>query len=48
MISVYPLLGQTYGQGEVSAAGLMVSTLASFVTFSLMTWMLTHFGLLPV
>ena len=36
MISVYPLLGQNYGQGEVSAAGLMASTPASFVTISLM------------
>ena len=48
MISVYPLLGQNYGQGEVSAAGLMASTLASFVTLSLMIWLLTHLGLLPV
>lgn len=48
MISVYPLFGKQYGQGDTSAAGLMVSTLASFVTISLMIWLLTRFGLLPV
>ena len=48
MISVYPLFGKQYGQVDVSAAGLMVSTLASFVTISLMIWLLTHLGLLPV
>lgn len=48
MISVYPLFGKQYGQGDTSAAGLMVSTLASFVTISLMIWLLTQFGLLPV
>jgi predicted permease len=48
MISVYPLFGKQYGQGDTSAAGLMVSTLASFVTISLVIWLLTQFGLLPV
>lgn len=48
MISVYPLFGKQYGQGDTSAAGLMVSTLASFVTISLMIWLLTRFGLLPI
>jgi hypothetical protein len=48
MISVYPLFGKQYGQGDISAAGLMVSTLASFVTISLMIWLLTHYGLLPL
>lgn len=47
MISVYPLFGKQYGQGDTSAAGLMVSTLASFVTISLVIWLLTQFGLLP-
>jgi len=48
MISVYPLFGKQYGQGDTSAAGLMVSTLASFLTISLVIWLLTQFGLLPV
>ncbi|TDR51116.1 hypothetical protein DFP85_11932 [Halomonas ventosae] len=48
MISVYPLFGKQYGQGDTSAAGLMVSTLASFVTISLVIWLLTQFGLLPI
>ncbi|MDI5922603.1 AEC family transporter [Halomonas sp. LR5S13] len=48
MISVYPLFGKQYGQGDTSAAGLMVSTLASFGTISLVIWLLTQFGLLPV
>ncbi|CAM3355792.1 AEC family transporter [Halomonas lysinitropha] len=48
MISVYPLFGKQYGQGDTSAAGLMVSTLASFVTISLTIWLLTLVGLLPV
>ncbi|MDX1466729.1 MAG: AEC family transporter [Halomonas sp.] len=48
MISVYPLFGKQYGQGDTSAAGLMVSTLASFVTISLVIWLLTRFDLLPI
>ncbi|MGJ7462786.1 AEC family transporter [Halomonas sp. MA07-2] len=48
MISVYPLFGKQYGQGDVSAAAMMASTLASFVTISLTVWLLTHFDLLPV
>lgn len=47
MISVYPLFGQQYGQGDASAAALMVSTLGSFVTISLVIWLLTRFALLP-
>ncbi|MFW6346595.1 MAG: hypothetical protein ACOC0M_09745 [Halomonas sp.] len=35
------------GQGDVSAAGLMVSTLTAFMTISLTLWLLTRFGLLP-
>ncbi len=48
MISVFPLFGQRYGLGGVSAAALMVGTLGSFVTISLLIWLLTRFGLLPV
>ncbi|PXX95118.1 AEC family transporter [Halomonas sp. LBP4] len=48
MISVFPLFGQRYGLGGVSAAALMVGTLASFVTISLVIGLMTHYGLLPV
>lgn len=48
MISVYPLFGKQFGQGDTSAAALMVGTLASFLTISLMIWLLTLFGLLPL
>lgn len=48
MISVYPLFGQQFGQGDASAAALMISTLASFVTISLVIWLLTRLDLLPV
>lgn len=45
MISVYPLFGQRFGLGDISAATLMVSTLASFVTISLVLWLTRHVGL---
>jgi predicted permease len=48
MISVYPIIGQRYGMEAVSAAALMVGTLASFVTISLVIWLMTRFGLLPI
>ncbi|MEQ6887728.1 AEC family transporter [Halomonas sp. CS7] len=48
MISVYPLFGQQFGQGDASAAALMISTLSSFVTISLVIWLLTRFDLLPI
>ncbi|MDW7745576.1 AEC family transporter [Halomonas sp.] len=48
MISVFPLFGQRYGLGGVSAAALMVGTLGSFITISLLIWLMTRVGLLPV
>ncbi|WP_111414980.1 AEC family transporter [Billgrantia lactosivorans] len=47
MISIYPLLGQRYGMAGVSAAALMVATLAAFVTLSTGIWLLDLSGLLP-
>lgn len=47
MISVYPLLGQRYGMAGVSAATLMVGTLAAFVTLSLAIGLMKAYGLLP-
>ncbi|MBB3231815.1 hypothetical protein [Halomonas stenophila] len=45
MISVYPLFGQRFGLGDITAATLIVSTLASFVTISLVLWLIRHGGL---
>ncbi|MGQ4878042.1 AEC family transporter [Billgrantia sp. LNSP4103-1] len=47
MISIYPLLGQRYGMAGVSAAALMVATLAAFATLSLGLWLMDLTGLLP-
>ncbi|QTP60698.1 AEC family transporter [Billgrantia antri] len=47
MISVYPLLGHRYGMAGVSAAALMVATLAAFVTLSVAIWGMSQAGLLP-
>ncbi|WP_416138942.1 AEC family transporter [Halomonas sp. HK25] len=47
MISVYPLLGQRYGMAGVSAAALMVGTLAAFATLSLAIGLMKHYDLLP-
>lgn len=46
MISIYPLFGQRYGLGGVSAAAMLVATVASFFTLSLIIWLMTLFGLL--
>ena len=42
MISVYPLFGQRYGVGDITAAAMMVTTLASFITLSLAIWRLAR------
>ncbi|WP_249976225.1 AEC family transporter [Vreelandella olivaria] len=41
MISIYPLLGQRYGLGGVSAAAMLVATVASFFTLSLIIWLIS-------
>lgn len=46
MISIYPLLGLRHGMEGVTAAALMVATLASFLTLSLVIWSLQGVGLL--
>lgn len=45
MISIYPLFGQRYGLGGVSAAAMLVATVASFFTLSLIIWLMTLSGL---
>ncbi|MCE8022499.1 AEC family transporter [Halomonas sp. MCCC 1A11036] len=47
MVSVYPLLGHRYGMANVSAAALMVATLAAFVTLSFGIWAIQVLELLP-
>ncbi|MBT2789052.1 MULTISPECIES: AEC family transporter [unclassified Halomonas] len=46
LISIYPLLGQRYGLDGVSAAALLVATIASFFTLSLIIWLMTLSGLI--
>lgn len=40
MLSVYPILGQRYGHGELCTASLMLATLLSFVTVSTLLWLI--------
>jgi predicted permease len=46
MISVYPILGGRYGQEKVCAAALLAATTASFVTITVVLWLVETF--LPV
>ena len=46
MISIYPLFGQRYGLGGISAAAMLVATVASFFTLSLTIWLMTITGFL--
>jgi len=46
MISIYPLFGQRYGVGGISAAAMLVATISSFFTLSLIIWLITLSGLL--
>ncbi|MCI0509715.1 hypothetical protein C8E00_104117 [Chromohalobacter marismortui] len=40
MLSVYPILGQRYGQDALCTASLMLATLLSFITISALLWLL--------
>lgn len=42
MLSIYPILGQRYGQEERCAAALLVSTVFSFITISLVIALVTR------
>lgn len=48
MISIYPLFGQRYDLGGVSATAMLVATVASFFTLSLVIWQMTLSGLLAM
>lgn len=39
MMGIYPILAQNYGQEGLSAAALLVTTVASFFTLSLLLWL---------
>jgi predicted permease len=43
MLSVYPILGGRYGQEKVCAAALLAATTASFVTISVVLWLVETF-----
>ncbi|WP_129138990.1 AEC family transporter [Modicisalibacter coralii] len=45
MLSVYPILGQRYGHGELCTASLMLATLMSFITVSSLLWLLETYRL---
>jgi predicted permease len=40
MLSIYPIFGQRYGAEDMTAAALMVTTVASFFTLSLLLWLI--------
>lgn len=42
MMSIYPILAQTYGGEDFSAPALLVTTTASFFTLSGLLWVLKH------
>nr|WP_207280898.1 AEC family transporter [Thiocystis violacea] len=44
MVTIFPLLAQRYGQGELCASALLITTLLSFVTLNLGLW---AFGIGP-
>jgi hypothetical protein len=41
MIGIYPIIAQRYGQEDVGAAAMLVTTAASFFTLSALLWMMT-------
>jgi predicted permease len=43
MMSIYPILGQKYGEEDNCAASLLLATVVSFFTITLMIWILNHF-----
>ena len=43
MMGIYTILAQRFGHGAISAAALLVTTVASFFTLSTLLWVLRHF-----
>ncbi len=48
MLSIYPIIGQKYAQEERCAAALVTATVASFITISILVWIIRANSLLPV
>lgn len=46
MLGIYPILTQKHGHDGLSAAALLITTMASFVTLNLLLWQLKKNGLL--
>jgi predicted permease len=44
MFGIYPILTQKHGHDGLSAAALLVTTMASFVTLNLLLWQLQKYG----
>ena len=45
MLSIYPIIGQRYGMESLCAAAMVATTVISFITISLMIWLVTRIGL---
>ena len=45
MMGIYTILSQRFGHGAISAAALLVTTVASFFTLSGLLWLLRHYPL---
>ena len=43
MLGIYTILSQRHGHGAISAAALLVTTVASFFTLSAVLWLLRHY-----
>ena len=43
MMSIYPILGQKYGEETKCAAALLLATICSFFTINLLIWVLNHY-----
>ncbi|HJU49450.1 MAG TPA: AEC family transporter [Pseudogulbenkiania sp.] len=48
MLSIYPIFGQKYGQEGLCAAALLAATITSFVSISILLWLIRGSGLLGV
>lgn len=47
MMGIYPIIAQRYGQEDIGAGAMLVTTVASFFTLSGLLWTLTSAGALP-
>lgn len=47
MLSIYPIIGQRYGMESLCAAAMVATTVISFVTISLVIWLVTTMWLVP-